>query len=59
MGIHIRDRFENVLADVRDEYVSREMAEELYGVVLDRDGNVDRASTDLKRAAKPAEVVGV
>ncbi|MGO8673618.1 MAG: hydantoinase B/oxoprolinase family protein [Capsulimonadaceae bacterium] len=50
---------ENVLADVRDEYVSREMAEELYGVVLDREGNVDRASTDLKRAAKPAEVVGV
>ena len=42
---------EAVVADVRDEYVSRAMAEKLYGVVIDEQGKVDRARTDTMRAA--------
>ncbi|MGI9658336.1 MAG: hydantoinase B/oxoprolinase family protein [Gaiellaceae bacterium] len=40
---------EKVASDVRNEYVSRESAEENYGVVLDADGEVDTKATTNKR----------
>jgi len=40
---------ERVASDVRQEYVSREEARRLYGVVIDDDGTVDQAETDSRR----------
>lgn len=49
---------ERVLADVRDGYVSREVARDHYGVVIAEDGrSFDAAATELKRSelgAQPA-----
>ncbi len=49
---------EDVVADVRDEYVSRDLAEKLYGVVLDGDGNSDRARTERNRAVATLAALG-
>ncbi|MBX5485429.1 MAG: hydantoinase B/oxoprolinase family protein [Mycolicibacterium hassiacum] len=44
---------ELVAADVKNEYVSREQAESVYGVVLDDAGAVDaRATAELRRARR-------
>jgi N-methylhydantoinase B len=42
---------EDVRKDIAGEYVSVEAGRELYGVVLDADGNVDTESTKRERAA--------
>ncbi|WP_247730747.1 hydantoinase B/oxoprolinase family protein [Halovivax limisalsi] len=41
---------EAVLADVRDEYVSREAAREIYGVVVTEGGELDREATETLRS---------
>ena len=42
---------ESVVEDVREEFISREAAQKLYGVVLDEALNVDRAATSRIRQA--------
>ena len=42
---------ERVAHDVRQGYVSRETAREVYGVELDAGGNVDMAATEARRQA--------
>jgi N-methylhydantoinase B len=42
---------EAVLADVRDDYVSREAAKEVYGVVVTEDGELDREA-DQREASE-------
>ncbi|MCC6473554.1 MAG: hydantoinase B/oxoprolinase family protein [Burkholderiales bacterium] len=44
-----------VAEDVRWNAVSREMASEAYGVVIDEDGSVDAAATGARRAAIRAQ----
>jgi len=45
---------ETVAADVADGLISREQAEQDYGVALARDGTVDRAATQkLRNGASP------
>ena len=44
---------EVVANDVRQGYVSAEVARSAYGVVLDADGSVDRAATKKERARGP------
>ena len=41
----------SVAADVREGWVSRERAAEIYGVILADDGTVDEAATSARRAA--------
>ena len=49
---------ESVLADVRGGFVSRESAEQDYGVILAADGrSVDAAATDKRRADRPASAL--
>lgn len=55
---HERDP-ELVLADVADGYVTPNVAEAIYGVVVDRDGRIDNAATRTKRSelrARPPEM---
>jgi N-methylhydantoinase B len=44
-----------VRADVYYGFVSREMAHEIYGVIVDAEGTIDRAATDTRRAEIRAE----
>ncbi len=45
-----------VEADVRDGYVSRDQAREVYGVVLRDDGSADRAATESQRRELMAQI---
>jgi N-methylhydantoinase B len=49
LGDPLRRAPERVLADVRQGLVSREMAERLYGVVIDAGLTIDRAATEAAR----------
>lgn len=49
---------ERVAADVRDGYVSREMAAQIYGVVLDDALAVDHEATTGRRSAIRSERIG-
>jgi N-methylhydantoinase B len=46
---------ERVRHDVAEGWVTRGRAEEVYGVVLDADGDVDAAATEARRAAPRAK----
>jgi N-methylhydantoinase B len=41
---------QRVLADVRDDWVTREQAQAAYGVIVDGDGELDTAATKARRA---------
>jgi N-methylhydantoinase B len=49
---------ELVARDVRDRYVTREQADQAYGVVVQRDGTVDEAATEARRAQIRRERLG-
>jgi N-methylhydantoinase B len=53
-GYPWRRELDKVLWDVKNEYVSRDAAESLYGVVIGADGKVDPEATERKRAALEA-----
>ena len=46
---------ERVATDIRTNAVSRQMAHDLYGVVLAADGRIDQAATEARRGAIRAE----
>ncbi|MBI5104870.1 MAG: hydantoinase B/oxoprolinase family protein [Solirubrobacterales bacterium] len=58
VGDPLRRDPEMVRKDLADGYVSEAVARELYGVVLDGEGRVDRAATEQQRAAIRAARLG-
>jgi N-methylhydantoinase B len=53
-GYPWRRELDKVLWDVRNGYVSRRAAEQVYGVVLSHDGKIDTSATQQRRAALEA-----